>query len=158
MKKRFKLLTCALASAACIASASALGGCLKTKTVSGEMHYNSWGTEYGIKVEVVVQNDKKGDRIRKLTVVESDYVEASPAMNGWDPKVWEDNLQTLLTAYRGAYVADILALDVATGSSGAPLTTGDAGFNNFGGEYIITDATLGSARLLLAVQDALSKL
>lgn len=157
MKKGGKIFVCALLSAAGIAAASVLSGCIKTQTVSGEMHYNSWGTEYGIKVDVVVQNDKKGDRIRRVTVADSDYVAASPAMNGWDPKVWEENLQPLLTAYRGAYVADILALDVAN-NGGVPLTSGDKGFVNFGDEYIITDATLGSARLLIAVQDALSKL
>lgn len=157
MKKSAKVFLCAAVAAFGISAGSLVSGCIKTRTVSGEMHYNSWGTEYGIKVDVVVQADNKGDRIRKVTVAESDYAEASPAMNGWDPAVWEENVQTLLNAYRGAYVDDLLALDVAE-NGGIPLVKGNAGFVNFGDGYIITGATLGSARLLLAVQDALSKL
>lgn len=147
----------AVAMAGGIACAS-LSGCVKTSTYVGEMHYEQYNTEYGIKVSVQVQADKKGDRIRKVTVLESDYVEASPAMNGWDPKAWNEQLQTLLNAYRGKYVKDIMALEVATADSGAPYVKGDAGFVAYDDDLIMTGATLGSGRLLLAVQDALSKM
>ena len=154
--KRLKVLI--VAAAACGAFAVMLGGCAKKQDLSGEMHYVQWGTEYGVKVNVQVQSDKKGDRIRKVTVADSNYVSASPAMNGWDPKVWYDGLQTLLNAYRGKYVADVLAAEAVTGSEGAPLVKGDEGFVNYGDDLIITGATLGSGRLLIAVQNALKTL
>ena len=56
------------------------------------------------------------------------------------------------------YVKDVLALNVATAESGAPYVREDEQFSDFGGNLIITGATLGSGRLLLAVQDALSKI
>lgn len=155
MKKLFKAVAVTAVAAACSAAGFTLAGCAKTQNVSGEMHYVQWGTDYGIRVNVEVQSDKKGDRIRKVTVADSDYVSASPAMNGWDPKVWNDSLQTLLNAYRGKYVADVLALEVVTGESGAPAVKRDEDFVNFGDELIITGATLGSGRLLIAVQNAL---
>lgn len=157
MKKSVKLFTALLLSAACGTGAALISGCVKKQNVTGEYSYTNWGTEYGVKVNVEVQTDKKGDRIRKVTVSDSDLVDASPAMNGWDPTVWEENLQNLLNSYRGQYVVDVLAKEVVTKDDGAPLVKGDKGFVSYGSDVIITGATLGSGRLLLAVQDALQK-
>lgn len=158
MKKSVKaLLGCAVA-AACLAGAASFAGCgWTTETVSGEYHYaNAWDStapDYGIKVSVTVQSDSKGDRIRKVTVADSDYVQASDT---WDGKSdWESGLQTLLNAYRGQYVADILAKEVAVSDSGAPLTSDDSAFCDYGESLLMTGATQSSGRLLLAVQDAL---
>lgn len=161
MRKRvLKALVCAALGASVCAACSGLCGCFKTTDAVGEMNYVQWGTNYGIKVNVQVQTDKKGKRIREVTVLKSDYVSASPANeeNGWDPVVWDENLQTLLNAYRGMYVDDVLALEVVTNSYGAPLVKSDAGFENYGDDLIITGATLGSGRLLIAVQNALKTL
>ncbi len=155
--KVLKAVAVMLTAAACGATCASLAGCAKTQSVSGEMHYAQWGTDYGIKVNIEVQSDKKGDRIRKVTVADSDYVEASEARGNWDPKVWYDSRQTLLNAYRGKYVADILALEVVT-NQGIPVVKEDDGFVNYGDNLIITGATLGSGRLLLAVQNALASL
>lgn len=152
--KLFKVVTLLTVAAACGATCVSLSGCAKTKSVSGEMHYVQWGTDYGIKVNVEVQSDKKGDRIKKVTVADSDYVEASDARGDWDPKVWYDSRQTLLNAYRGQYVSDILALEVITNGE-VPLVKEDEEFVNYGDNLIITGATLGSGRLLVAVQNAL---
>ncbi len=158
MKSKLCVKLCkAVAALACGVSCALFAGCAKTQTVEGEMYYVQYGTEYGVKVNVQVQADKKGDRIRKVTVEDSDYVSASPAMGNWDPKVWNDGLPTLLNAYRGQYVADVLALDVAT-NGGIPLVGTDDGFVNYGDNLIITGATLGSGRLLIAVQNALGSL
>ena len=142
-------------AAACLASCAALmGGCANTTTYSGETSYVEYGTTYGIKVNVEVQ----GDKISKVTVVDSDYVSASPS--GWNSKPWFDNLATILAAYRGKTVEEILAKKVATYDTGAgfaPYAADEAEFSNFGDQFIITGATLGSARLMLAVQDALQK-
>ncbi|MDE6557847.1 MAG: hypothetical protein K2K39_01950 [Clostridia bacterium] len=158
MNKIKRLIVFTVAAAACGTVAVTLGGCAKKQDLSGEMSYVQWGTEYGVKVNVQIQSDNKGDRIRKVTVADSDYVSASPAMNGWDPKVWNNGLQTLLNAYRGKYVADVLAAEVVTNGEGAPLVKGDEGFVNYGDDLLITGATLGSGRLLIAVQNALKTL
>ena len=151
MKKIFKF-----AAAACLAACAALaGGCAKTTTYSGETSYVEYGTTYGIKVNVEVQ----GDKISKVTVADSDYVSASPS--GWDSKPWFDNLSTLLAAYRGKTVEEILNKKVATydtGAGNAPYAADEAEFIDFGDQFIITGATLGSARLMLAVQNALQKI
>lgn len=143
------------AAAGCLAACAALcGGCANTTTYSGETSYVEYGTNYGIKVNVEVQ----GDRISKVTVVDSDYVSASPS--GWNSDPWFNNLSTLLAAYRGKTVEEILAKKVAAYAATegqAPYAKDDAEFTDFGGEFIITGATLGSARLMLAVQDALQK-
>ncbi len=156
MKKSTKLLTAAILSAVCACGAAVFSGCAPKKTVTGEMSYTQYGVNFGIKVNVEVQSDPKGDRIRKVTVVDSDLVSASP--DGWDSSNWYDNLDTLLLAYRGEYVADVLAKEVLTSAEGAPLTTEDKGFVNYGDNFITSHATLGSGRLLIAVQNALKKL
>jgi len=153
MKRSTKLLTAFILSAACVGGAAAFSGCAQKQTVTGEMSYTQWGVNFGIKVNVEVQTDSKGDRIRKVTVAESDLVSASP--DGWDSSKWHDNLDKLLLAYRGEYVADVLAKEVLTKENGEPLTTQDEGFVNYGEEFIATGATLGSGRLLIAVQNAL---
>lgn len=153
MKKSTKVLTAIALSAACAFGASALSGCAEKQTVTGEMSYTQWSVTFGIKVNVEVQTDSKGDRIRKVTIADSDLVSASP--EGWDSSKWYDNLDNLLLAYRGEYVADVLAKEVLTSAEGAPLTTEDEGFLNYGEEFIATGATLGSGRLLMAVQNAL---
>ena len=153
--KLLKTVAIFAVAAACGATCVSLSGCNKTQKYDGEMHYEQYGVNFGIKVSVEVQSDKKGDRIRKVSVLNSDYVSASPS--GWDKDKWDDNLQTLLNAYRGMYVKDVLALDVVTAENGAPYVRTDDKFSDFGGNLIITGATLGSGRLLLAVQDALSK-
>ena len=151
MKKIFKL-----GAAACLISCAALtGGCADKATYSGETSYVEYGTTYGIKVNVEVQ----GDKISKVTVADSNYVSASPS--GWDSKPWFDNLPTLLAAYRGKTVEEILSKQVATydtGAGNAPYASDDAEFVSFGDQFIITGATLGSARLMLAVQNALQKI
>lgn len=157
MKKRGKAVLGVAVAMACLAGAAAFTGCATTKDVTGEYHYaNQWSAtspDYGIKVNVTVQSDGKGDRIRKVTVADSDYVSAS---DGWDGKSnWESNLQTLLNAYRGKYVWDVLSKEVAVSSSGAPETSDSSAFVSYGGDLLTTGATQSSGRLLLAVQDAL---
>jgi len=130
---------------------AAVCGCSSDKTYTGEMHYTQYGTEYGIKVEVTV----KDEIIQKVEVVKSDYVSASPQSSGWDSTPWDNGLSSLLKAYEGKTVQEILSKEVAT-EGGIPLVSTDSGFINYGSDLIITGATLGSGRLLLAVQNALS--
>lgn len=156
MKKSVKALTAVIASAVCALGIAALSGCAQKQTLTGEMSYTRWGVNYGIKVNVEVQTDSKGDRISKVTVADSDLVSASES-DGWDKTVWDNKLNNLLLAYRGEYVADVLAKEVATDGE-EPLAADAEGFVNYGDDFIISGATIGSGRLLLAVQNALKTL
>lgn len=75
---------------------------------------------------------------------------------GWDVKnanTWLNDEAWLLQKYEGMAVADVLAIKVFIKTTGEPYSSDK---NNFG-ELIITGSTQGSGRLLLAVQNALSK-
>ena len=151
MKKISKLLACGCLAGAMVAGGFALSSCSSwTTTVSqGEYKYeNPWsaGSYYGVKVSVEVQTDENGDRIRSVTIEDSDYTQASEGWEGRDNYL--ENEQTLLNAYRGKYVADVLAMKVTTDYQGQPSEVSDD-------SVLITDATQSSGRLLLAVQDAL---
>lgn len=156
MKKSVKALTAIITSAVCALGIAALSGCAQKQTLTGEMSYTRWGVNYGIRVNVVVQTDSKGDRISKVTVADSDFVSASES-DDWDKTKWDNNLNKLLLAYRGEYVADVLAKEVATDGE-EPLASDADGFVNYGDDFITSGATIGSGRLLIAVQNALKTL
>lgn len=124
------------------------------KFVTGEYSYTQYGTEYGVKVKVELESDASGEKIKSVKIVNSDYTEVS---EGWDGKaVWNDNVNSLLNAYKGLYVADVLAKTVAVDAeTGEPYVKEDSEFIDYGENLIISGATLGSSRLLLAVQNAL---
>ncbi len=130
------------------------------EVVSGEYHYaNPWGgADYGIKVNVVVN----GDVVKSVTVVDSDYTSVTDSWG--DKATWINGLDGLLSKYEGKKVAELLALDVAvnaeTVNAGGYYSSvqGQPDNGQELGGLLITGATQGSGRLLLAVQDALSKL
>ena len=156
MKKTGKIAKIAasvcLAGAVC-AGCAALSGCAwTTQTAEGEYHYTNYGVEYGVKVSVEVQNDEKGERIRKVTIIDSSYTQLSDANAdyGWtdeDRQVYIDGEQALLDTYRGKDVVEVLSMNVNTDAIGQP-TSADS-------SVTISGATQSSGRLLLAVQDAL---
>ena len=152
--KLLKVLACGCLAGAMCAGGFALSGCAwTTDTAEGVYHYTNYGVDYGVKVNVEVQTDEKGDRIRQVTIVDSDYTQLSEARPdyGWtdeNRQNYIDNEQALLDSYRGLYVANVLAMEVGTAANGEPTSVpGDA--------PLITGATQSSGRLLLAVQDAL---
>ncbi len=118
----------------------------------GEYSYpNAWAPDapyYGIRVKAVV----KGDVIQAVGVVPSGYVEVS---DSWENKnLWIEGVEGLLSKYKGKKVKDVLMQTVKVNSTsvpGQPETVTDSGL-------VITGATQGSGRLLLAVQNALEKL
>lgn len=152
-KKCMKIIAAAALAGAVAAGSAGLAACagVKVREYEGEYsHVNTYAPQapyYGIKVKVSVQSDKKGDRIKSVQVVESDYTEVT---DSWaDKALWNDGLNNLLLSYRARYVADVLAETVAVDENAAPQSVTDSGL-------MITGATLGSGRLLLAVQDALA--
>lgn len=155
MKKTVKIILGAALAATLAAGTFALAGCTKTEYVEGEYTYTQYGTAYGFKVRVGVQ----GDRISSVEILDSDYVAATDMVSGdWKPENWTDNQDEALNAFRGAYVKDILALQVKTDEAGVPVVKSGDGFVNYGDNYIVTGATQSSGRLMLAVQNALAEL
>ncbi|MCM1236819.1 MAG: hypothetical protein NC489_42630 [Ruminococcus flavefaciens] len=152
MKNFFKAAI--LSAAALCCSAALLAGC-SGNTLTGEYEYEQYGTNYGVKVQVAVG---EGNVIEGVRIVSSGYTEVSPAGGEWtedNVKNWNDNVSKLLKAYEGKTVDEILAIDVATAADGAPLGKSAEGFNSYDGSLIISGATVGSGRVLLAVQNAL---
>lgn len=154
MKKFKKLITVFALALTLAIGAFAFGGCSSSQTYEGEYGYTQYGTNYGIKVSVEVQNDK----IKTVTVLDSDYVEATSSEYGWaDEAVWNSNLQSLLNKFSGANVSDILAINVVCDAEGAPVASSSESFSQYGAEnqYLISSCTVGSGRLILAIQNAL---
>ncbi|MGN0818153.1 MAG: hypothetical protein ACI4L9_04210 [Candidatus Coproplasma sp.] len=119
-----------------------------TKYYIGSYHYpNTWNpdaAEYGVKVCVAVT----GDKITKVEIVESDYVQATASWT--DRQNYLDKEADLLKAYEGKTVAEVKGY-TASISGVADATTNSVSESS----VLITDATQSSARILLAVQDAL---
>lgn len=149
MKKILKIATVFALSCAFSAGTFLFSGCFSVQNYTGEYSYTEYGTDYGVKVNVALQSDRKGDRIRSVEIAESDYVEATDGEWWSDRSKWDDGLGNLLLSYRGKYLADILVTDVVRQESGAPSSVADP-------DLVISGATMGSGRLLLAVQNALS--
>jgi hypothetical protein len=124
----------------------------------GEYHYTSpyGGSDYGIKARVVL----KDGVIKKVAVIPSDYTEVT---SSWANKsVWLNGLDGLLARYEGKTVSDIYGVtvtcDTETVGSGYSYSSvagqpSDVSDDN----YVITNSTQGSGRLMLAVQDAIYK-
>lgn len=149
MKKMTKIIAGVAAVATLACGTAAMAGCGdKGQTYTGEYHYNKYGHEYGIKVNVTL----KGEKIAKVAVAESEYVSLSDANPdyGWTEakrQVWTDGLNGLLNAYKGKTVADILAVTVGLDGQ-EPTTVSESSVK-------LTGCTQGSGRLVLAVQNAL---
>lgn len=153
MKKSVKILIATILTSAVASSAALLSGCFVSNNYDGEYHYSSWGHEYGMKVSVEIQSDDKGDRIRKVEVLDSDYISVSDANDerGWTQAMvdnWNNNLDSLLLEYRGRYIMDVLEEIVVCNEGGVPSSVSDS-------SLVISGATQGSGRLALAVQDAI---
>lgn len=156
MKKIFKALAVAAASTAlCAGIAMTTTGCNAgyNGTYEGEYKYSNYGHDYGIKVRVTVENNiitKVVDITKGAYVVVSD---ANPAY-GWTEDAvanWTNNESYLLQKYEGWAVSDILAIQVFIKENGEPYgKTENAAMS----DLMISGATQGSGRLLLAVQAA----
>ena len=141
------------------------------KTVSGtaEGSYSysveSWGTTYGVKVKITVE-----DNIIKS--IETVDVEGwTEATDGWEnQQTYLDGKDALLKKYVGLDIDDVAKIEVATVQTdnadahefkGQPVNKDGEGFNAYtvdDTDLIITNCTQSCGRLLLAVQDAISKL
>lgn len=182
MKKIFKVLSILAATTALTAGIATATACSAgyNGVYEGEYSYNNaYGGTYGMRVEVTVENNII-TKVRDITNTDlakqgdKEWTVCSPSgINPyWDDssvKNWKDNKAWLLQQYEGKSVAEILDLKVYTAygysqvdgkwveddtKMGQPYGVDK---NNGFSEYLISNSTQGSGRLLLAVQNALSK-
>ena len=168
-----------------VAFAAGCGG--TDGTYHGEYHYmGAHGSVYGMVVEVTVKNNVI-TKVKNLTNSDDAYakevqegktwtfVSAAMPDYGWDKDSvanWTSHENWLMQQYEGRSVADILDIKVFTdygyksdgdngwiqdyGSMGEPCKV-DFNVELQESGLLIANATQGSGRVLLAVQDALSK-
>ncbi len=146
-----KILVIALAVVMAL-SVVAFAACEKGETVTGECHYDSYGHTYGVKVDVTVKGDVI-TAVKLYTEKETGWVRTSAdnADLGWTShdKVEAAYDQWIKDTFVGKTVADVNAYKAtATAESQTVETTGIA----------IQGGTQSSARIIVAVKDALSKL
>ena len=154
-----KKIVVLLLAVAMVLSVVAFAACAQSEKVTGEYHYaNAWdktAPDYGAKVDVTVSNGKI-TAVKLYTDEESGYVNLSAANDkaGWteeDRKVWTDGVQAYLDSFVGMTVEEVNAATATIQG------VGDATSNSVSIDHV-TGATQSSARVLLAIQNALSKL
>ena len=129
----------------------ALTACAQPQTVTGECHYVSYGTDYGCKVDVTVQNGVITN-VRLYTDEESGWhrTSANNPDYGWTGfESTEAAYEGFLAKFIGKTVADVNAIEATATAEGQTVTTEG---------WSITGATQSAARIIVAVQDALTKL
>ncbi|MDE6677120.1 MAG: hypothetical protein K2K12_05360 [Clostridia bacterium] len=157
MKKLGKFLMVGAIAAIAVAGTVGLTAC-GGSGYTGEYHYNNHDTEYGVKVKVEIEKNSENillSTIKSVTIVNSDYVQLSPANEtyGWTEEMrqnYSSKEADLLKAYEGKGVMELANPTlVTTNSVGEPSAVADT-------DLLITGATQSSGRLLLAVQDAIN--
>lgn len=165
-----KLIVIALA-VVMVLSVAAFAACGSSQTVEGEYSYDNTRTEghkYGCKVTVTV----KDGIITKVTVAaDTDtYYNLSP---GWTDTykpdgnptagktAWMNDGQKMAESFVGLKVEDVNKIKVTCNATGEPDTKTE-GVKTIDGApaalKVVASATQSSGRLILAVQNALSKL
>ncbi len=157
----------------------ALTACAKEETYEGEYKYaNPWDDTktYGVKVKVVV----KGDVILSVEITSTDTETYTNLSSNWTAKEnWTSNSAAFLGSFTGTKVADINGIKVVCKENGEPDTvTGKDNTTTAGGATIseipadlevpvgtgtaaapkLNGATQSAGRVILAVQNALSKI
>jgi len=83
---KFAKVMLGAAAVACLGSAIAFSGCAKDpviETYEGGYQYNSWNTNYGVKVKVTTEDGV----ISKVETLESDWHNVSASWDGHDATV-----------------------------------------------------------------------
>ncbi len=161
MKKIFKALSILAASTALCAGVAMATGCSGYNgKYEGEYSYVSWGHTYGMSVEVTVENNIITKVVDTTAVKHSDWVVVSnppTPESPWNDEAkanWVNNEAWLLQKYEGLSVTEVIEKKVYIQGNGVPY---EAAKNPDMSDVMITGATQGSGRLLLAVQRALGK-
>ena len=154
-----KLIVIALAVVMALSLVLVLAACGEPEVVEGECSYTSWGHTYGVKVKVTVQ----GDKIKSVELVDypdwvrttetwketqADEEKGTPYQLGYE-KTEAAYAQWLVDSFKGEKVDTVLGWEAAATADGQSVGEGVP---------CITGATQSSARIIVAVQNALSKL
>ena len=145
-----KVLVIALAVIMVI-SAFALTACTQPQTVTGECSYESWGTTYGVKVDVTVQGNIITS-VKLYTDEETCWVRTSAVRGNWTQEKFdavEGAYESFLDKFVGKTVEEVNAI-VATVTAESQTVTTEG--------WAITGGTVSSARIIVAIQNALSQL
>ncbi len=135
-----------------VLSVVAFVACAPSETVTGEYHYaNPYSAEspdYGAKVDVTVSNGK----ITKVTLYSDEDTGWVNLTSTWDNRqTWLDGVDNYLKSFEGKTVEEVNAATATIQG------VNDATSNSVSIDHV-TGATQSSARVLLAIQNALSKL
>ena len=154
-----KLIVIALAVVMALSLVLVLAACGEEQVVEGECHYDKYSHTYGVKVKVTVQ----GGKIKSVELVDypewvrttdtwketqADEEKGTPYQLGYE-KTEAAYAQWLVDAFKGEKVDTVLGWTAAA--------TADEQSVGEGVPYI-TGATQSSARIIVAVQNALGKL
>lgn len=145
-----KILVIALA-VIMVVSAFALTACAQPQTVTGECSYAQYGTNYGCKVDVTVQGNII-TAVKLYTDEETGWVRTSAPYGNWSQEQFdavEGAYEAFLNKFVGKTVAEVNAIVATATAEGQSVTTEG---------WTITGGTISSARIIVAVQNALSKL
>ena len=145
-----KILVIALAVVMMV-SVFALTACAQPQTVTGECHYVAYGHDYGCKVDVTVKGDIITD-VKLYTDEETGWTRTSAnnADRGWTGfETVEAAYEEYLNKFIGQKVADVQAIVATATADGQSVTTEG---------WSITGGTQSAARIIVAIQNALSKL
>ena len=154
MKKTSKILAVVLVVALAIATLAIFAACGESGEVTGECHYTNYGHEYGVKVTVTVKNDKITE-VKLYSDEESGYVRTS--------STWKENQNPGDLGYTKAEAAyeswideNIVGQKINTILGW--VATAAADDQSVGAGEKLTGATQSSARIIVAVQNALCNL
>ena len=145
-----KILVIALA-VVMLVSVFALTACAQPQVVTGECHYQSYGQDYGCKVDVTVQNGIITN-VKLYTDAETGWhrTSANNPDYGWTSfETVEAAYEGFIAQFVGKTVAEVNAIVATATAEGQSVTTEG---------WSITGGTQSAARIIVAVQNALSKL
>ena len=151
-----KILVIALAAILVVSAVCVLAACGEEQKVTGSVDYTSWSTNYGTKVDVVV----KGGVIKSVTLYDDEQTNWVRTSTGWTEGQHPGDLGfTKAEAAYEKWINDNLVGQKVDTVLGWDVTvTADEQTVDKESVPHITGATQSSARIIKAVQNALSQL
>ncbi len=156
MKKTSKIFAVLLCVALVVGAIAVFAACDPGQTVTGDCHYENYGHTYGAKVDVTVKNGKITE-VKLWSDADSGYVRTTTT---WTKKEGSSDLgfeaaeaaydQWIKDTFVGKTVEEVNAYKADVSNPNA-ITVGTESAKLVG-------ATQSSARIILAVQNALSQL
>lgn len=135
-----------------VVSAFALTACAQPQTVTGECSYESYGTKYGCKVDVTVKNGIITN-VKLYTDEETGWVRTTAPYGNWS----QEQFDAAESAY-AEYLDKFVGMTVEQANAIVATATAEGQSVEDKDNWAIAGATVSSARIIVAIQNALSKL